>query len=79
MVVAEAVIETVGMGLTIMVMGLEMEPGPEQPLVLVIMQRTTSLWLRVEEVQILPVAPGIGVQPAPVLISHWKVGKGPAL
>jgi hypothetical protein len=41
MVVAEAVIETVGMGCTIMVMGLETEPGPEQPLVLVTTQRMT--------------------------------------
>jgi hypothetical protein len=41
MLVAEAVIETVGRGCTTIVMGLEMEPGPEQPLVLVTTQRMT--------------------------------------
>jgi hypothetical protein len=41
MLVAEAVIETVGRGFTTIVMGLEIEPGPEQPLVLVTTQRMT--------------------------------------
>jgi hypothetical protein len=41
MLVAEAVIETVGRGFTTIVMGLEIEPEPEQPLVLVTTQRMT--------------------------------------